>query len=322
MLKYIKEKIKKTDFYKLIVTISHVAQIIICIVAILGYIYTVKPMYQNQLLNETLLRKELELDSLEKEKKELNKQKMALEHSIDKYKNGKKQLLVEQENLITKNNELNNNIKQMESKLLDIKVQRKAIAQNILFQQFYMKVGNESITYLDFENIDEFTEIVDSMDTIYDLLDEGNANINIKKYLKGSYNVLKDQIEDFNPKLGKNISKNDLEIFKKMIINKIENNKEYLIKMNYHLEDDIKIVIDQYNEEIIKLSLCHEQEIKKINDRLDGGEISESRKQVMLSDIKSIIRNKKREIRNKYYDKLSKIDDKIITPIESIEEIL
>lgn len=185
-----------------------------------------------------------------------------------------------------------------------------------------MKVGNESITYLDFENIDEFTEIVDSMDTIYDLLDEGNANINIKKYLKGSYNVLKDQIEDFNPKLGKNISKNDLEIFKKMIINKIENNKEYLIKMNYHLEDDIKIVIDQYNEEIIKLSLCHEQEIKKINDRLDGGEISESRKQVMLSDIKSIIRNKKREIRNKYYDKLSKIDDKIITPIESIEEIL
>ncbi|MFW6016712.1 MAG: hypothetical protein ACOCRK_09770, partial [bacterium] len=87
---------KDKKISKGIIMISHIAQVIICIVAVLGYFYTVKPMYQNQLLNEVLLRKEIDIDTLEKEQENLLEQN--------------EQLVYEQNNLKISNNQLQQNL--------------------------------------------------------------------------------------------------------------------------------------------------------------------------------------------------------------------
>lgn len=45
---------------------SHIAQIVLVILAVFGYFYTVLPVYQNKLLNEQIAKKGLELSSLKK----------------------------------------------------------------------------------------------------------------------------------------------------------------------------------------------------------------------------------------------------------------
>lgn len=54
-----KLKIKSEKFDIWLGRLSHIAQIILVGVAVFGYFYTIRPIYQNQLLSEDIAKKEL-----------------------------------------------------------------------------------------------------------------------------------------------------------------------------------------------------------------------------------------------------------------------
>jgi hypothetical protein len=62
-----KFKIKSEKFDIWLGRFSHIAQIILVCVAVFGYFYTIRPIYQNQLLSEDIAKKELELRKIIKE---------------------------------------------------------------------------------------------------------------------------------------------------------------------------------------------------------------------------------------------------------------
>lgn len=62
-----KLKIKSEKFDIWLGRLSHIAQIILVGVAVFGYFYTIRPIYQNQLLSEDIAKKELELRKINKE---------------------------------------------------------------------------------------------------------------------------------------------------------------------------------------------------------------------------------------------------------------
>ncbi|WP_316899430.1 hypothetical protein [Pseudodesulfovibrio indicus] len=63
--------------------ISYSAQIAVAIVAIFGYFYTVRPIYQKELLSESIAKMQLEVSDLERTKKTLEKQASLIDSRLE-----------------------------------------------------------------------------------------------------------------------------------------------------------------------------------------------------------------------------------------------
>lgn len=72
---------------------SHIAQIILVGVAVFGYFYTIRPIYQNQLLNEDIAKKELELRKINEELDENRKILQSIRDSIETIMNEKDKII-------------------------------------------------------------------------------------------------------------------------------------------------------------------------------------------------------------------------------------
>ena len=103
---------------------SHIAQIILVGVAVFGYFYTIRPIYQNQLLSEDIAKKELELRKINNELDENTKNLQAIKDSIEIITSEKDKLIrnirLEYTDLRDKTNQLQDNFLKKEKIINDV----------------------------------------------------------------------------------------------------------------------------------------------------------------------------------------------------------
>lgn len=221
--------------------ISHLSQVFLVAFAIFGYFYTVRPIYQKELLSEDIAKKEFELNGLKKELKRSSDVLQSNQVAQNKLLNNIDDLNIQHEELerklISTNAELSESIRALKQQKL---LAKKAVDDNnrnlssVFWENFNGLIGNaylrNSITQVNrnlssspsYPNIDEL--YVKPYTAISNAIKVGNHN-----YYESAENI-PDRL------------RNDL--LKKISI-ALEKNKERLNKYPDGFEDKVRLLQDK-----------------------------------------------------------------------------
>lgn len=191
MAKRKKKKANKTDLY--LSRSSHISQVILVALAIFGYFYTVRPIYQNQLLAEEVSKKETRLNQLQKEIDNFNPQMQALrdkqaglELEIENLQATKAQAELQIETIQAEKKSLELAINQTEKQL------NKAQADvNSAYRKIYIESFSAAVSW-------QFIINMNNKDNAFDILEKQDAE-SIKNHLTTPYDAISAVLEDGNP---------------------------------------------------------------------------------------------------------------------------
>lgn len=132
----------KFDLDKSLSRLSHVSQILLVGFAIFGYFYTVRPIYQKEVLSENIAQKELQLSKLNQEKETVYSQ-------IETYKDKEKKLLSNVESLQKQKKETEGELIITEKELDTIRIELQKTKSDLLLAENQIKDKTRYLTKLE-----------------------------------------------------------------------------------------------------------------------------------------------------------------------------
>jgi hypothetical protein len=252
---------------------SHIAQIILVGFAIFGYFYTVRPVFQNQLLSEQIAQKEIDLNNLSKNYSNLSKSYSDLESKKN-----------QMENEISKNEEKINEYTESLKKLyIQNFVERINFVAN---SEMNKNVSEWNIKRL-LENYKKnlFNILINAIDSSF------NYDLNIKKN-----KVLDSTVQKMRLDIRKIVQKNKPTLFNSFYSQKIDSLETTLEQSESDL-NKYELERDQLNDKINSEENPHKKEI--LISRLSDTNAS-------IRDISSVIHFTIIEIRNELTSLLDK----------------
>ncbi|WP_165729648.1 hypothetical protein [Enterobacter hormaechei] len=155
----------KVDLY--LSRVSHFSQFVLVAFAIFGYFYTVRPIYQKELLSEEIAKKEVDLNALKSELHKSNRQLLNNQAAQIKLREDievlKQQFKVSEEELNSVNKELATSIRELDRQK---KLAKKAIDDN--------KKNLSSVFWENFEGLVAITYLKDSYRSANTVGEEGS----------------------------------------------------------------------------------------------------------------------------------------------------
>lgn len=143
----------KVDLY--LSRVSHLSQFVLVAFAIFGYFYTVRPIYQKELLSEDIAKKEMELSALKTELNNSNSQLVSNQETQNKFREDimelKRQHKISEGELNSVNEELAASIRELERQK---KLAKKALDDN--------KKNLSSVFWENFDGLVAITYLKDS----------------------------------------------------------------------------------------------------------------------------------------------------------------
>ncbi len=277
MAKGKKKKDKIIDSY--LSRSSHISQIVLVALAIFGYFYTVRPVYQNQLLAEEVSKKETRLNQLQKEIDNFNPQmqtlrdkQTGLELEIKNLQETKTQAELQVETIQAEKKSLELSINQTKKQLTMAQADVNLAYKKIYIESFDGAVLFEFIRHnqnkSSFDILNEkdkaSTEnyFLTPYDAIHAVLQEGNpqtleiSNIVPQKIRDKLNNSIRTILEEHKHNLSRPLTDINtiINAYETEIeINKTNTNAEFKIGMNY----------------AEKLNAAYQKEMKRASDFLD-----------------------------------------------------
>lgn len=132
----------KFDVDKSLSRLSHVSQILLVGFAIFGYFYTVRPIYQKEVLSENIAQKELQLSKLNQEKETVYSQ-------IETYKDKEKKLLSNVESLQKQKKETEDELTITEKELDTIRIELQKTKSDLLLAENQIQDKTRYLTKLE-----------------------------------------------------------------------------------------------------------------------------------------------------------------------------
>lgn len=132
----------KFDLDKSLSRLSHVSQILLVGFAIFGYFYTVRPIYQKEVLSENIAQKELQLSKLNQEKETVYSQ-------IETYKDKENKLLSNVESLQKQKKETEGELIITEKELDTIRIELQKTKGDLLLAENQIKDKTRYLTKLE-----------------------------------------------------------------------------------------------------------------------------------------------------------------------------
>lgn len=183
---------------------SQVAQVAIAAVAIFGYFYTVRPVYQKEMLTESIAEKQLEVSKLERARGKLESLIISKDKLLSEHDEKIERAVAESEALIEKNKALHEEIKSYSASVQKLKTERDKLTKEIAAQtsesrkfytdDFILKLQQNSVFRFGFRSM------ADTKVDPFDRFDEFRAKVtspydSIKQDLSGLKVSFIDNIE-------------------------------------------------------------------------------------------------------------------------------
>lgn len=269
--------------------ISHVSQFILVAFAIFGYFYTVRPVYQKEVLSEDIAKKEVELNKIKNELK-LTSENVSFTKKRESELNELIATLTSQYN--EANKELISIKEEVNNAKLDL-IKQKQINKKVTFE------NNKNLTEVYLEN---FTGILSTSYAplrvkIYKSFDDDKeiSKEDFKEFYISPYKALKNAISNGKHNFF-NSAENVPDEMKQNILNKInrlvERNKDFLDVYPTGIEEVYNINMDKYRDL---------NNSKELTDRLKAIEVK--------GDLFIYISNENRSSKDKATDFILKISN-------------
>lgn len=269
--------------------ISHVSQFVLVAFAIFGYFYTVRPVYQKEVLSEDIAKKEVELNEIKNELK-LTSENVSFTKKRESELNELISTLTSQYN--EANKELISIKEEVDNAKMDL-IKQKEINRKVAFE------NKKNLTEIYLENFTSIlsTSYLRSRTKIYKMFDDdkGISKEDFKGLYISPYKALKNSIGNGKHNFF-NSAGNVPDEMKTNILNKIN----YLVEKN-------KVFLDVYPTEIEEIYNINMSKYRALNDSKD---LTERLKAIdVKGNLFSYIENENRSSNDKATDFILRISN-------------
>jgi len=327
--------LKSVNWEKTLKIVTYISQIILVVVAIYGYFYTVRPIFQKEILSEQVAKKTIELNKLKKQSNNLKaeNEKLIVDNS---------EILENLVELIQQKNKLDNNVRILSKEKIRIENGLKDLESRFQLLNSYNKKLEEKIDLLSLGFKMETGEVVQTQKELkkyqwstflnrvksktghglaYEYLALGLSNEEFpllklaeeggNAYMKLRNAIEKIEIDDFNKEIG--INEKKLSSFKTKSLNLVEKNKDFLINNSIPID----VIKKNYKKELIQI--MEDKNLALKNAEKDKRESKKNRYYIRINTIEKDYKTeqKYRDLLFQWSDTEEKAINKVINLLKN-----